>query len=193
MQKTINEVITETLAKPEISYLFGYGSTNQAVVDAFKTEFYNAFKHRLAEAVEAEHEANYDYWWLSFFPKAIPLGDKSLQGQSIIEVGFGESIVPEEQYHRWLQDKLFYSESDKSKNEDDEEYERKIRLATSVLNDFMIVLDSSDLSEKYPKLRSDMIYSLNKFANSSNTNDSSLTRYYKGIKISHITGCFNRN
>ncbi|MCA9469057.1 MAG: hypothetical protein KC643_26935 [Nitrospira sp.] len=155
------EILKQVLEQPQIAYLFGDDGTTAPVVGAFKEELYNAFKHRVFEAVKAEQEADYSYWWLTFFPKAIPLGDQRLEGQSIIEVGFPNSITPEEQYHRWLQDQVggLYVEqkSRRGKSTDYDETEKKYRLkvqaSTSVLNDFLVVLDSSELTPKYPKIR----------------------------------------
>ncbi len=147
--------IEAALKLPQISYLFGVGSTDEAVVDAFKTEFYNAFKHRLTEAVKAEREAKYDYWWLTFYPKAIPLGDNKLEGQSIIEVGFQDSIVPESQYHRWLQDQAPENAGNR--------YKHKTRLATSVLSDLMMMLDDSDLIGNFSELRGLLLGAIQEF------------------------------
>jgi hypothetical protein len=148
------------LNSPSVSYLFGTVSNVRAVIEPFKIELYNAFKHRLTEALKAEREANYDYWWLTFYPKAIPLGKKSVEGQSIIEIGFSEDITPEEQYHRWLQDRpLGHREVNSSKGDAKNSH----LLATAVVKDFLTILDSTELSQRFPHLRGDLIQALNKF------------------------------
>ena len=161
------DLLKQILERPQIAYLFGDDGTTAPVVAAFKQELYNAFKHRVFEAVKAEQEADYSYWWLTFFPKAIPLGDQRLEGQSVIEVGFPKSITPEEQYHRWLQDQvggLDFQENQEHQNEggckkeslsdgNSNKYRLWVQAATSVLNDFLIVLDSPELSQKYPNIR----------------------------------------
>lgn len=157
------------LESPKYSYLFGLGASNSATVEGFKEELYNAFKNRLTEAVAAERKADYDYWWLTLYPKAIPLGDNTLEGQSIIEVNFPERVVPETQYRRWLQDSpdTRYAEEKKPCPGDCvthvNPYTNKTQIATSVLNDFRSVLDSSDLIDKYDTIREVLIESLFQF------------------------------
>lgn len=146
------DMLKRIVEQPHIAYLFGDDGTTAPVIGAFKEELYNAFKHKVFEAVRAEQEADYSYWWLTFYPKAIPLGDQRLEGQSVIEVGFPNSLTPEEQYHRWLQDQvggLCSGDCDEGENN----YRLKVQAATSVLNDFLIVLDSTELTRKYPKVR----------------------------------------
>lgn len=172
-------LLEKTVERPEVSYLFGAGATNMAVIDAFKKELYNAFRHRVPEAVAAEQEADYAYWWLTFYPKAIPLGDNALEGQSTIEIGFQSSVTPEEQYHRWIQDHI---PADAKGNESIQqpaiegsrlqtqatisgvkENQLDLQLATSVLNDFMVVLDSSDLIQKHQGMREILLEALERF------------------------------
>ena len=71
-EEELTKALGNILRKPEITFLFGSGAVNTSRVEAFKTELYHSFKHRLAEAVKAEREADYDYWWLTFFPKGYP-------------------------------------------------------------------------------------------------------------------------
>jgi len=155
--KVITDGLSAILKNYQISYAFGLGPSNSVIVEAFKEELYNAFKHRLSEAVEAEREAKYDYWWLTFYPKAIPLGDNKLEGQSIIEINFQDSIVQEEQYHRWLQDQSLGKPESKDKTK------HKTRLATSVLSDLMIILDNRDLVGKYSDLRYLLLQAIKNF------------------------------
>jgi len=169
--ETIHLALTEALKEPDIAFLFGTGSVNASLVSAFKKELYNKFNYRLDQAVKAEKEAAYDYWWLTFYPKAIPLGDRKLEGESIIEVSFPKSVVTETQYHRWLQDQRLTKtdvvsavgerEVDSS---EDKKFGHKIRLATSVINDFLIVLDSSNLTSRYPRIRSVLLQALQCFS-----------------------------
>ncbi|MEW6158889.1 MAG: hypothetical protein AB1813_15805 [Verrucomicrobiota bacterium] len=149
------EILNSILNKPELFSAFA--SPSRKTVDAFKSEFYNAFKHRLASALAAEREADYDYWWLSFFPKAIAVGDNRFQGQSVLEIGFNESVVPTEQYHRWLEDQYLDAKNSEAV------FAHKIRLASAVLNDFLIVLDASDLSGRYPGVREVIQQALQRF------------------------------
>jgi len=163
---TIVEKLNSLLDTPEISYLFGTSSTSSKTIQAFSRELYNAFKHRVPETVNAEIEADYSYWWLSFFPKAIPLGDERLEGQSTIEIVFPHSVTPEEQYHRWLQDRVGALCFGKTKGDFQKcppqpkgtkdappNYRLMVQAATSVLNDFLLVLDSQELTRRYPNIR----------------------------------------
>ncbi len=149
----IADALEFALQAPEVTYLFGSGEANRKAADAFKAEFYNAFKHRLAEALNAEREADYDYWWMTFYPKAIAVGENRFQGESILQVNFNENMVPSEQYHRWLQDQYLVKEDLSELKKVEAGYSQKIRLATGVLNDFLVVLDSPNLSRRYPELR----------------------------------------
>jgi len=137
---------------PKVVASFLHTAPNEGVIESFKEEFYNAFKHRLPEALEAEREADYDYWWVTFYPKAIPLGSKKLAGESIIEIGFPERIVPEEQYHRYLQDRVLFGTSALQRVASTLEAQRLYH-ATTVLRDFQSVLDGSELAVEYRDLR----------------------------------------
>ncbi len=141
------DVFDATTNAPAISHLFGETKQQLATAEAFKTEFYRAFRRSIVEAVREEREADYDYWWLSFYPKAVPLGDRKLEGQSVIEVSFPRSAVPDQQYHRWLQDRNFDARDLEVR------WRTRVRIAAAVLTDFMTVLDASNLSERYPGIR----------------------------------------
>ena len=191
--KNLVTVIDNTFSNLDIAYLFGTGNVNNDVIGAFSTEFYQAFRHRLIEAVEAEQKAGYDYWWLTFYPKAIPLGDKTVEGQSLIEVNFGDSLVPKEQYHRWLQDTPLTAEN--SEQSGLNEYERKVRLATSVITDFMLVLDSSELGDKYPLMRPSLLEALTSFTaplENKLKDDEWKKKYYRGLGYLYKTANNNR-
>jgi hypothetical protein len=172
--------ISARIETPDYSYLFGPGLQNAGVIEAFKTEFYNAFKHRLGEALAAEQEADYDYWWLTFYPKAIPLGARKLEGESIIEVAFPQSIVPEQQFHRWLQDRGLQESSgsictSKSSAE-------KIQLATTILRDFMTVLENPWFGRYYSNLRSQLLDVLNAFEPSRSANGAECLDLKQGLR-----------
>ncbi|GJL60946.1 MAG: hypothetical protein NPIRA03_38030 [Nitrospirales bacterium] len=186
-------LLKNIVEQPEIAYLFGDDGTTAPVISAFKNELYNAFKHRVFEAVKAEQEADYSYWWLTFFPKAIPLGDQRLEGQSVIEVGFPKSITPEEQYHRWLQDqvgglgidreKSTHAREERPYEETFKSYRLKVQAATSVLNDFLIVLNSSELSRKYPRIRGLINRTLAELTDSNNGTIPYQENYENAIRI----------
>lgn len=171
--KVFASSVSNLMNSPEIALLFGPGQSSNAYINAFKLELYNAFKHRVAEAVRAERKADYDYWWMTFHPKAVPLGENSADGQSVIEISFPRSATPQEQYHRWIQDRIDLEEPDANKRRDADSnkdgkkkpnWRLQIQAATAVLNDFLIVLDTSNLTDKYPGIRSTIVDALNKFA-----------------------------
>lgn len=184
---TIEDNLTAVLEAPANSYVFGQGASSSAIVEGFKEELYNAFKNNLTEAVEAERKANYDYWWLTFYPKAIPLGDNSIEGQSIIEINFPKRVVPETQYRRWLQDSpdLRFGipkppcSEECSAHKPVDPFKNKLQIATSVLNDFRSVLDSSDLTKEYGHIRDHLTEALARFTNGVNNK----TKYRKGLKF----------
>ncbi len=186
--QNVASAMKRTFEQLNIAFLFGVGSSNQSTITAFKEELYQNFRHRITETVKAERKANYDYWWLTFFPKAIPLGDNTLEGQSIIEVNFPQRVVPEEQYHRWLQDSpdsrntsnppLCSGECETHPKPADPNI-NKIQIATSVLNDFRSVLDSSDLTQKYDFIRDHLTEALVQFTSGSNNQ----TKYKNGLKF----------
>ena len=167
----VGELLRRVLDSPDVSYLFGFGGVHQSTVDSFKAELYNAFKHRLETAIDAEREAGYEYWWLTFYPKAIPRDCHSLEGQSIIEIGFPKSAIPEAQYHRWLQDKILTEQPPflkprrgkrrtPSRAPSSCRHSAKIDLAASVLNDFMAALDSSEVASSYQRVRQAIVAAL---------------------------------
>ncbi len=200
-------IFRQVAEDPEIAYLFGAGSGNPQVVEAFKQEFCAAFqdRRRLQEAVTAEREADYDYWWLTFYPKAIPLGNKRLQGASIIEIGFPESIIPEAQYHRWLQDTSLQGGSkgrskrgqgmraSASPKDNRNDYARftgqpgevitnlSLRNATTLLRDMLNVLEAVDLKAQFSEVRPMMIHALEKFTESEYQKIQEIDRYRNGI------------
>lgn len=102
--ETYLALLKEVLDSSTVAYLFLEPAADGGVTAAFKEELYQAFSGRLDEVLEAERQAQYDYWWLTFYPKAIPLGEHRIEGQSVIEVGFPARVLPEEQFHRWLKD-----------------------------------------------------------------------------------------
>lgn len=167
----------KTVSDPEITYLFGNGLANAKVMDAFKAEFFNAFKHRLPEALAAEREADYDYWWLSFYPKAVPVGANQFHGQSILEIGFNENIVPVEQYHRWLQDQNLAADRSET------EFAHRTSLAVSVLNDFLAALDSSLLSDRFSGLREDIQEAIEVFTRRGNQRNPNENAYREGMTL----------
>lgn len=179
------------MAEPKNALLFGPGAGQGAVINAFKEELYHAFKHRVASAVAAEREADYDYWWLTFHPKAVALGDESAEGQSVIEIGFPRSATPEEQYHRWVQDRVdLEGRTDEQVNQcPPTNWHLRVQAATSVLNDFLIVLDASNLTDKYPGIRGIIINALDAFARPIRSNaekkgeDQLKENYERGIRI----------
>ncbi|MEE8575232.1 MAG: hypothetical protein V3T30_07450, partial [Thermodesulfobacteriota bacterium] len=174
--------------------LFGTNSANPAVIEAFKDGFYHAFKHRLDEAVSAETVASYDYWWLTFYPKAVPFGNNKVAGQSIIEVNFKENLYPKDMYHRWLLDRPIYKSGGRrganglirmSENEKDKasvaEYKSKILRATSIINSTRTVLHRSGSSENFSGMLATLGDALIKFAGEPNSTLTPKQRYYSGI------------
>jgi hypothetical protein len=193
-------VFKQVVEDPEIAYLFGSGNGNPQVIEAFKQEFCSAFKEKdkLQSAMEAEHEADYDYWWLTFYPKAIPLGNKRLQGASIIEIGFPETVIPEIQYHRWLQDTSLTGdgnqynksklpavspklESNSPTSPTSGRLIRNLRLrnATTLLRDMLDVLELVDLKSKFTEVRPMMLHGLEEFTKAENTDE---VNYRSGVR-----------
>jgi len=144
---------------PAVSYLFGSPANNASVIEAFKEEFYNAFKHRLSEALTAEREVDYDYWWITFYPKAIPMGYRKLEGDSFIEVAFPTAAVPEEQFHRWLEDRRLDPEVPR-KDACRGRGEGALELATSVVRDFQTVLETPWFAQHFVRLRPQLTQAL---------------------------------
>lgn len=145
------EAAAKALEVPALSSLFAVGSVNENLAQAFSLELFHAFKHRIHEAVDLEREAAYDYWWITLYPKAVALGNSSFEGESLFEVSLAESLIPKEEYARWLHD-LGYIDRQMQEVRDREEDARFIRVL-KVLTDFMAVLDSSNLVGRYPGVR----------------------------------------
>lgn len=204
---------TTILNDPEISFLFGQGSGNPQVIEAFKQEFCSVFQDRqkLNDAVAAERESDYDYWWFTFYPKAIPFGSKRLQGASIIEIGFPESIIPEVQYHRWLQDTSLEDRPAKRANAESGNYfardrrtgpapgegqdseliqDIRLRNATTLLRDMLNVLESSDLKSQFSSVRPMMLKVLEEFTNPRFSEEE---RYRHGVRALYEEVFFEEN
>lgn len=186
---------------PEIAYLFGAGLANPQVIKAFSQEFCSAFHDPkiLEEAIKAEREADYEYWWFTFYPKAIPLGAKKLEGESIIEVNFPESVVPNVQFHRWLQDSALDGWSYRDEKEHPNAGYRKgsdrepqfsdipgglptdlnLRNASALLRDTLTVLEASELKSRFTEVRPMMLHALDAFTAPRQTEDQ---RYWNGIR-----------
>ncbi len=192
----------QAVENPEVSYLFGDGPSNPRAIEAFSREFYSAFHDpkKLNEAIKAEREADYDYWWLTFYPKAIPQGAKKLAGESIIEVAFPETVVPEVQYHRWLQDSKLdgargQPNSNKGQNarkgdtpspnrtpEDmpgGQPTRIELRNAAALLRDTLTVLEASELKSRFQAVRPMMLHALDAFTEPRHTEDE---RFWNGIR-----------
>ncbi len=154
------------VAAPSVSYLFGAGATNDRVIEAFSKELFHAFRYRIEEALAAEREADYEYWWLTFYPKAVALGTRRFQGQSLIEVSFPKSVVPEEDYRRWLSEQgrgVYRREDLLSSTKGVNRYINWRRAAVDVLNDFLIVLGTSDLIDQHSEVRVEIHEALRQF------------------------------
>ncbi|MEM7245893.1 MAG: hypothetical protein AAF533_11150 [Acidobacteriota bacterium] len=202
------------LREPSVFSLFGSTTANAQKVSAFKGELFDAFHHRLDEALAAEREADYDYWWLTFHPKAVPLGLKKLDGASIIEVSFPEAAIPDDQYERWQQDfipnprpKLAESGGRAKRKErsgrvgrsdgGDEQrhyWERRLRVSTDLLRSFGDLLQKSALNERYPGVREGVLGAIREFAlpherfhhdRHRDIEHSAETRYRRGIQYLH--------
>jgi len=131
--------ITSVLALAKNAVLFGGATPRGDYVAAFKNDLFHAFVDRLDVIKNTEIPVDYDYWWLTFHPKAIPLAGHTIEGQSIIEIGFPERAIRQQQYHRWWQDRQVLAT----------ENEVKTRLAGDVLTGFRDVLDRSQLKNRY--------------------------------------------
>lgn len=194
------EVFKDVVENPEIAFLFGDGPANPQVVEAFTREFYSAFHDpkKLREALDAEREADYDYWWLTFYPKAIPVGANKLAGESIIEVAFPDAVVPDVQYHRWLQDSKLDGWSRPTRSEGNHRgklAERaaprledvpggllsnlKLRNASALLRDTLTVLETSELKARFTEVRPMMLHALEAFTEPRQTEEE---RYWNGIR-----------
>ncbi len=195
----VSEVFNRIVEDPEVAFLFGSGLANPQVIEAFKEEFYSAFQEpkRLLEALKAEKEADYEYWWLTFYPKAVPLGAKKLAGDSIIEISFPEAVVPEVQYHRWLQDSALdgYSKGKQSGEDPQKRPEKvksivtdvpggmpanlRLRNATALIRDTLNVLEATELKARFTEVRPTMLKALDEFTAPRNSEDE---RYWSGIR-----------
>lgn len=143
--------ITSVLGLAKNAILFGGAKPRGDYVEAFKNDLFHAFVDRLDVIKNTEVPVDYDYWWLTFHPKAIPLSGRTIEGQSIIEIGFPERAVRQQQYHRWWQDRLT------SDNKNDE----KTRLASDVLTGFRDVLDRSLLKGRHGDERRAILEAMN--------------------------------
>ncbi len=141
------------LATPALNYLFTRPGSQSRLV-AFQSEFYQAFRHRLQEAVAAERDVDYDYWWLTFYPKAIPLNRATFDGASLLEIDFPERAIAQEDYARWLQDARSVLPNPRKKNRT-QELQAKARLdaVTTVLTSLLRALDSEGLAGKHDGAR----------------------------------------
>jgi hypothetical protein len=164
---SLKTALSNLLSKPELSYLFGLGASDNGAVNAFKAEFFEAFKHRLTEAVAAEREVDYDYWWITFYPKAIPMGAESIKGESLIEFGFPETVVPERQYQRWLQDQSRFNtlsgKGDTRPSEEPDLSQIQRDRIIEYLKDILTTLESPDLITRYSNLRPGLFRVLARF------------------------------
>ncbi len=193
---------------PKNAYLFGLGTANQRRINTFITEFTHRFSdmRKLSAALSAERNVDYDYWWLTFYPKAIPGEKHSLSGTSFIEVSFPTSVTPKEQYERWIHDQtsafgtIKYERVDKkrltakysilaqpkSKPVEQINWQGRLRIATSVVSDLLEVLDSSGLSERHSDLRRDLLMAQAEFTKKITAQQCSKS------KISHTQSEFSR-
>ena len=145
------KAITETLALAKNAVLFGGTTPRSDYIAAFKNDLYHAFVDRLDVIRDTERPVDYDYWWLTFHPKAIPIGDRTIEGQSIIEIGFPEAAVRQQQYHRWWQD---------HQGRDWESNGAKLQVASDVLTGFRDVLDQSPLKGRFGEERRSVLEAL---------------------------------
>lgn len=135
-------VVDGVLDSPAVSYLFVKPGSATAR-DAFVEEFYQAFHHRLGAAVAEEGAAGYDYWWLTFYPKAVPISGEAFRAESLLEINFPQQVAPREDYVRWLQDQPF----------DREEGSLPMDKVAAVLTSLRIALDVPGLSGRHDGVR----------------------------------------
>lgn len=151
-------------------------AAREEVVHAFRVELYHAFRDRIDEIVKSEQEVDYDYWWLTFHPKAVPLGPTVMEGQSVVEISFPERLIPKEQYHRWLQDHvrnraLLGVRSRGSSVGPVTTSELRSRVASDTLSGFLTVLRASELASRHPEVLEQVVSMLSELTRERDNGD----------------------